>query len=304
MSDPGMWHTADVYYLAAVFSHPDEDPQSTVDPGREVSAEERRQMQLAEAALARFWPERVIADLRDSASGFTQLLAETEEAAEFSGQMTRTAHRQLEAAFRDWLANLSTFQDHSVRAVRRHFGRPRMLELRSVFESVKARNFALRVALAIRDASIHSGEVINVASLHSDRDGAHAHYGVDTLALARGDDRAKPAMRESDAPIRLDGLVYWAMNGAERCFVEMMLLVRDDILAMAEHAEELANEVLAGRDAVPQIVIISSGADHQITGMKFHDIPNKYRKPYTEVFRQCLDALALAPEHVNPSDIQ
>ena len=304
MTDPGMWHTTDVYYLAAVLSHPSEDPQSTVDPGREVTDEEKLQMEAAGAALARFWPDRVIGDLRESAARFTQLLAETEDMAEDSGEMTRTVHRRLEAALRDWLANLSTFRDHTVKAVRRHFGRPRMLEVRAVFDAVEARNFAFRVALAIRDASLHAGQVINVASLHSRADGAHADYRVDTMDLAHGDDKAKPSMRDSQAPIRLDSLVYWAMDGAERCFVETMLLLREEIMTMTQHAENLGNEVLAGRDGVPQIVVLSAGVDDQLTSLNFLDIPNNYREPFTEVFEQCVAAFALAPEHVAPEDLQ
>lgn len=207
-------------------------------------------------------------------------------------RLTSDEHRRMEGSLREWLAHFSAFDQHLPISVSQHFGRDRMRQVKGIVDAVKHRDYAYRLAWALRNFTLHQGSVITHSGYTTSEDGSHElRLGVEPYKLAQRDrdQRADAALRETAGPIPVETFVQRGFLAAERVLIESMLAVRDDIYLRITALEELAHEVLGDTpDAQARIVLLQPKVDGSIGQMVMHDIPTEYREGFDEFYGQCV----------------
>lgn len=297
------WRTYGHHYLAA-------QGPTDVDPfvmalGREVSEDELARVTASHRALREFWPRGRLADLSEATADVTLTRGQLDHQVRVRSGVTSDDYRGMEGSLREWLAHFSAFDQHLLPAVSQHFGRDRMKQVKDIVDAAKDRDYAYRLALALRNVTLHQGSVITDSGYTTSEDGSHElRLGVEPRKLAQRDQRADAALRATAGPISVQTLVQRGFLAAERVLLESMLAVRDDIYLHTTALEDLAHEVLGDTpDARARIVLLQPKVDESIGQIVMHDIPTEYREGYDEFYGQCAQVMNRPVPTTTPEDL-
>jgi hypothetical protein len=180
-----------------------------------------------------------------------------------------------------------------------------MKQVKDIVQAVKDRDYAYRLAWALRNFTLHQGSVITHSGYTTSEDGSHElRLGVEPSKLSQRGQKADVALRETAGPIPVQTFAQRGFFAAERVLIESMLAVRDDIYLRITALEDLAHEVLGDTpNAQARIVLLQPKVDGSIGQMVMHDIPTTYREGFDEFYGQCAQVMNRPVPTTTPEDL-
>lgn len=156
--------------------------------GRDLSEAETKTSRSAEALLDGV-THNAFGDLRSAESQLHALIENSEAGGITSGNFPQ-ASRSIQREVKGWLSAFKSFEDRTAAWLSGAFGREESAEYRETFASMLRtefdQNFAYRLCCALRNASIHAGDVIDVSLSTRLAEGEHpssSRQPVSSLAL-------------------------------------------------------------------------------------------------------------------------